>query len=149
MKKILVTVVLGAASMLVAQNPANAAQPAQGQPAQGQAGQQQSPAQAPVAPVIKDPAEYNAYMGAIQQKEPAGQISGLEAYLTQYPNSVMKIAALQTLMQDYQQTNNQAKRLKPRKSWWLPTPAMCARWRCCPTSIGSKRKAVIRMPNRI
>ena len=112
MKKILVTVVLGAASMLVVQNSANAAQPAQGQPAQGQAGQQQSPAQAPAAPVIKDPAEYNAYMGAIQQKEPAGQISGLEAYLTQYPNSVMKIAALQTLMQDYQQTNNQQKTIE-------------------------------------
>jgi hypothetical protein len=61
--------------------------------------------------VIKDPAEYNAYVGAIQQKDPAAQISGLEAFLTQYPNSVMKVAALQTLMQDYQQTNNQAKTL--------------------------------------
>ncbi len=60
-------------------------------------------------PVIKDPAEYNAYVGAIQQKDPAAQISGLEAFMTQYPNSVMKIAALQTLMQDYQQTNNQQK----------------------------------------
>ena len=117
MKKILVTVVLGAASMLSAQNPATPAQPAQGQPAQpaqGEAAQSptSSPAQAPPAPVIKDPAEYNAYMGAIQQKDPAAQISGLEAYLTQYPNSVMKIAALQTLMQDYQQTNNQAKTIE-------------------------------------
>lgn len=117
MKKILVTVVLGAASILWAQNPATPAQPAQGQPAQpapGQAAQSptSSPAQAPPAPVIKDPAEYNAYMGAIQQKDPAAQISGLEAYLTQYPNSVMKIAALQTLMQDYQQTNNQAKTIE-------------------------------------
>jgi hypothetical protein len=106
MKKILVTVVLGAASMLLAQDSATPAQPAQGQPAQAAPS---SPAQAPAAPVIKDPAEYNAYMGAIQQKDPAAQISGLEAYLTQYPNSVMKVAALQTLMQDYQQTNNQAK----------------------------------------
>jgi hypothetical protein len=115
MKKILVTVVLGAASILLAQDPATPAQPAQGQPAQpaqGQAAQPSSPAQAPPAPVIKDPAEYNAYMGAIQQKDPAAQISGLEAYLTQYPNSVMKIAALQTLMQDYQQTNNQAKTIE-------------------------------------
>jgi hypothetical protein len=117
MKKILVTVVLGAASMLAAQNFATPAQPATGQPAQGQAAPEQSsptapPAQAPAAPVIKDPAEYNAYMGAIQQKDPAAQISGLEAYLAQYPNSVMKIAALQTLMQDYQQTNNQAKTIE-------------------------------------
>jgi hypothetical protein len=108
MKKILVTVVLGIGATLVAQNPATPAQtpPAQAQP-QGQAST--APAAAPQAPVIKDPAEYNAYMGAIQQKDPAAQISGLEAYLTQYPSSVMKVAALQTLMQDYQQTNNQAK----------------------------------------
>jgi hypothetical protein len=105
MKKILVSVVLSAASMLLAQTPAS---PAQGQDQSATS----SPAQAPAAPVIKDPAEYNAYMGAIQQKDPAGQISGLEAYLTQYPNSVMKIAALQTLMQDYQQTNNQAKTIE-------------------------------------
>jgi len=114
MKTILVTVVLGAASMLAAQNPTTPS--AQGQPAQSQPAQSQppasSPAQAPAAPVIKDPAEYNAYMGAIQQKDPTAQISGLEAYLTQYPNSVMKIAALQTLMQDYQQTNNQAKTIE-------------------------------------
>ena len=96
MKKILVTVVLGVAAMAAAQD---AAQPAQGQPS----------ASATQAPVIKDPAEYNAYVGAIGQKDPAAQISGLEAFLTQYPNSIMKTAALQTLMQDYQQANNQQK----------------------------------------
>jgi tetratricopeptide (TPR) repeat protein len=56
--------------------------------------------------VIKDPAEYNAYVGATQQKEPAAEISGLEAFLTQYPNSIMKTQALQILMALYQQTNN-------------------------------------------
>src|ERR1700692_726067 len=70
---------------------------------------------APAAPQqkkeIKDPAEYNAYVGAIQQKDPAAQISGLEAFLAQYPNSVMKEDALETLMVDYQKTNNQAKML--------------------------------------
>jgi len=96
MKKILVTVVLGVAALAAAQD---AAQPAQGQPS----------ASATQAPVIKDPAEYNAYVGAIGQKDPAAQISGLEAFLTQYPNSIMKVAALQTLMQDYQQANNQQK----------------------------------------
>src|ERR1700720_2220146 len=58
---------------------------------------------------IKDPAEYNAYVGAIQQTDPAAQISGLEAFLAQYPNSVMKEDALETLMVAYQKTNNQAK----------------------------------------
>jgi hypothetical protein len=106
MKKILITVVFCVTAAMVANSPALA----QTQPAQGQPGAAApSPAAAPQAPVIKDPAEYNAYMGAIQQKDPTAQISGLEAYLTQYPNSVMKVAALQTLMQDYQQTNNQAK----------------------------------------
>jgi tetratricopeptide (TPR) repeat protein len=104
MKKILVTVVLGVAAVAAAQDAAKPAQPPQGQAAQGQPSA--SPAQ---APVIKDPAEYNAYVGAIKATDPAAQISGLEAFLTQYPNSVMKTAALQTLMQDYQQTNNQAK----------------------------------------
>jgi tetratricopeptide (TPR) repeat protein len=80
-----------------------AAPPAQGQP-QGQAGA--APAQ---APVIKDPAEYNAYVGAIQQSDPAAKISGLEAFVTQYPNSVMKTQALEILMGTYQQTGNQAK----------------------------------------
>jgi tetratricopeptide (TPR) repeat protein len=104
MKKILVTVVLGVAALAAAQT---AAQPPQGQPS---ASTPQAPsAPATQAPVIKDPAEYNAYVGAIGQKDPAAQISGLEAFLAQYPNSVMKVAALQTLMQDYQQTNNQAK----------------------------------------
>jgi hypothetical protein len=102
MKKILVTVVLGVAATAAAHSavpPTPAPQPAQAQPA----------APASQAPVIKDPAEYNAYVGAIQQKDPAAQISGLEAFMTQYPNSVMKTSALQTLMQDYQQANNQQK----------------------------------------
>jgi len=112
MKKILVTVVLGVAAWAAAQDAAKPAQPPQGQatPAQPGAAPAQTPTAAPAqAPVIKDPAEYNAYVGAIQQKDPAAQISGLEAFMTQYPNSVMKVAALQTLMQDYQQTNNQQK----------------------------------------
>src|SRR6185312_13723545 len=84
---------------------------------QGQASQPQAApaAQAtPAAPAsqkkeIKDPAEYNAYVGAVQQTDPAAKISGLEAFLTQYPNSVMKEDALELLMGTYQQTANQAK----------------------------------------
>ena len=111
MKKILVTVVLGVAAAATAQDAAKPAQPPQGQaaPAQPGAAPSQTAAAPSQAPVIKDPAEYNAYVGAIQQKDPAAQISGLEAFMTQYPNSVMKVAALQTLMGDYQQTNNQQK----------------------------------------
>ncbi|MGC2554867.1 MAG: hypothetical protein WA416_08480, partial [Candidatus Sulfotelmatobacter sp.] len=93
-----------AAELATAQN---AAQPAPSQPSAAPA---QTAAPAP-APVIKDPAEYNAYVGAIGQKD-AAQISGLEAFLTQYPNSIMKVPALQTLMQDYQQAGNTAKTIE-------------------------------------
>ena len=118
MKKILVTVVLGFAALAAAQTaqspqgqaaqPSASPAPAAAQPAQSQPA---TPAPAP-APVIKDPPEYNAYMGALQQKDPAAQISAFEAYLVQYPNSVMKAAALQALMQDYQQTGNQPKTIE-------------------------------------
>ena len=91
-------------------SPAQTTAPAQTQGA--------APAQTPAAPAqpqqkkeIKDPAEYNAYVGAIQQTDPTAQISGLEAFLAQYPNSVMKEDALETLMVAYQKTNNQAKML--------------------------------------
>ena len=78
MKKILLTVVLAAAAAAVAQN----------------AGQSQ-PAGGSQAPVIKDPAEYNAYVAAVDPKKDANaHISGQEAFLTQYPNSVMKNQAL-------------------------------------------------------
>src|SRR5947209_1894529 len=126
MKKILLTVVLGVAASAVAQNTAAPAQgqpataPAQAQPAapaaQGaQAPGSQAPAgQAPAAqaPVIKDPAEYNAYVAAYQQTDPNARISGLEAFLTQYPNSVMKNQALEILMGTYQQTNNAKKTME-------------------------------------
>jgi hypothetical protein len=75
-----------------------------GQQAAGQQGQSSQ-----AAPEIKDPAEYNAYVGAVQQKDNNAKISALEAFLTQYPNSVMKVPALELLMATYQQTGNQAK----------------------------------------
>src|SRR5271165_1287732 len=76
-------------------------------PTSGQAAPAAQSAQ-PAAPQqqkqIKDPAEYNAYVGAVGQKDPAALTSGLEAFLVQYPNSVMKEAALELLMGAYQQT---------------------------------------------
>jgi hypothetical protein len=94
MKTILLAVVLGVAVTAGAQD---AAQPAQGQAA---------------GPVIKDPAEYNAYVAAVGQKDSAAKVSGLEAFLTQYPNSVMKNQALEVLMSAYQQSNNVKKTLE-------------------------------------
>lgn len=99
MKKILLVVVLGVAVVAGAQD---AAQPAQGQPAA-------APSQ---GPVIKDPAEYNAYVAAVGQKDVNAKISGLEAFLTQYPNSVMKNQGLEQLMGAYQAANNAKKTME-------------------------------------
>jgi hypothetical protein len=74
------------------------------QPAAPQGGQQGAPAQQKKE--IKDPAEYNAYMSAIQASDPNQKVSSLEGFLTQYPNSVMKEDALELLMRTYQQLNN-------------------------------------------
>lgn len=107
MNKSLIAIVLVLAAVAAAQEaqpPAQAAAP-QGQPAAP--GQPQQPAQQKKE--IKDPAEYNAYVGAVQQQDPNAKISGLEAFLAQYPNSVMKEDALELLMGAYQQTGNQAK----------------------------------------
>jgi len=48
-------------------------------------------------------------VGAVQQQDPNAKISGLEAFVTQYPNSVVKKDALEVLMGAYQQTQNAAK----------------------------------------
>lgn len=101
MKKSLVAFLLALAAVASAQD---AAAPQAAQAAQTSASQTQ-----PQKKEIKDPAEYNAYVGAVQQSDPAARISGLEAFLNQYPNSVMKEDALELLMGTYQQTNNQAK----------------------------------------
>src|SRR5581483_5310389 len=108
MKTTVLAFVLASALVASAQN-ASQQQPASpaggGQQAAGQPSGQSSQA----APEIKDPAEYNAYVGAVQQQDPNAKISALEAFLTQYPNSVMKSTALELLMGTYQQTGNQAK----------------------------------------
>ncbi len=115
MKKILLTVVLGIVAGAMGQT---TSQPAPGQPSTPPAGQTPTPTQAQpaapaaapqAAPVIKDPAEYNAYVAAVQATDPNAKISGLEAFLNQYPNSVMKNQALEILMQTYQQAGNAKK----------------------------------------
>src|SRR5215469_17344566 len=69
----------------------------------------QPPAAQPQKPQIKDPAEYNAYVSAVQQSDPAAKAQAIEAFLQTYPNSVMKEDALVTLMAAYQQAGNAQK----------------------------------------
>jgi TolA-binding protein len=86
---------------------------AQAEPAQQQTGQQpaagaagQPPAQQKQKIEIKDPAEYNAYMAAVNSQDPNAKASALESFLQTYPNSVIREDALELLMKTYQQLNN-------------------------------------------
>jgi hypothetical protein len=51
---------------------------------------------------IKDPAEYNEYNNAEGQSTPAAKAAAIEAFLTKYPNSVVKNDLLEQLMLAYQ-----------------------------------------------
>jgi hypothetical protein len=103
MKKIVLAIVLACAMVAATQVSTQAQAAPQNPPAaQGAAGS----GQAEAAPTIKDPNEYNAYVNAIQQTDTNAKISALEAFLTQYPNSVMKTTALEILMGTYQGANN-------------------------------------------
>lgn len=66
-------------------------------------------AAAPQQKQIKDPAEYNAYVNAIQQKDPNAKAQALEAFIQTYPNSVMKVDAYEQLIGAYQQAGNAQK----------------------------------------
>jgi hypothetical protein len=50
---------------------------------------------------IKDPAEYNSYNSAIGLTDPKAKASALESFLTNYPQSVVKKAVLDILIDTY------------------------------------------------
>ena len=99
MKKSLVVFVLLFAVVAVAQTDQQAQAAQGGQAAQG----------AQTGPTIKDPAEYNAYVTALNQSDPNAKAQALETFLQQYPNSVVTVSALELLMATYQQTGNAQK----------------------------------------
>ena len=94
MKKVVASSLLAIASttLISAQS-----QPATGAQSQGQPANQIT---------IKDPAEYNAYTNAIGQSAPAAKAQAIEAFLTQYPNSVVKQDMLEQLVAAYQAAND-------------------------------------------
>jgi hypothetical protein len=53
--------------------------------------------------IIKDDAEYNAYMAALKTQAPMARAQAMEAFNAQYPQSIMKIDALEQTMAAYQQ----------------------------------------------
>lgn len=97
MKKVLVTFVLaliaGTLAQATAQTPAGS-------------DQQNVPTN---QKVIKDPAEYNAYIAALNTQDQAAKGALMEAFVKQYPQSIVKLEALQEAMAAYQVAGNQAK----------------------------------------
>lgn len=110
MRKVLVTFVLALTTAAWSQGSSPSQQPAQ-QPAAQQpaAGDQQANNTPTSQKVIKDPAEYNAYMTALNTTDPSAKGAAMEAFVVQYPSSIVKMDALQQAMGAYQQANNQAK----------------------------------------
>ena len=111
MKRVLVTFVLALTTAAWGQGSSPSQQPPAAQPPAGQqpaAGDSQ--ANVPTSQkVIKDPAEYNAYITALNTTDPAAKGAAMEAFVAQYPNSIVKIDALEQAMGAYQQANNQQK----------------------------------------
>jgi tetratricopeptide (TPR) repeat protein len=104
MKKVLVTFVLALTGVCLAQgNP---------QPQASPAGAGVGAAQASNTPanqkVIKDPAEYNAYIAALNTQDPAQRAAAMEAFVTKYPQSIVLTDAMEQAMNAYQQANNPA-----------------------------------------
>ncbi len=62
-------------------------------------------AQPLLAQQITDAAEYNTYVAAINETDPAKQIQLIDAYLAKYPNSVVKEQALEIKLGAQQKSN--------------------------------------------
>src|SRR5580698_5794371 len=54
---------------------------------------------------IKDPAEFNAYQNCTTQTTPQAKASACEAFLTQYPQSIVKKTVLDGLVDAYASTD--------------------------------------------
>jgi hypothetical protein len=58
--------------------------------------------------VIKNAAEYNAYISALNTSEPDKRAAAMEAFVQKFPASVVKMDALEQAMAAYQAAGNQA-----------------------------------------
>lgn len=107
MKKVLVMVLLAFANVVIAQQPTQPAPTAQPTPATQPGGN------VPVQQkTIKDPAEYNAYITALNMTDPAQKAAAMEAFAKQYPQSIVLVDALEQAMAAYQTAQNQPKVLE-------------------------------------
>lgn len=58
--------------------------------------------------VVQDPAEYNAYMQALKAADPAAKAGAMLAFVASFPNSGLKVDALEQAMAAYQQAGDAA-----------------------------------------
>jgi hypothetical protein len=77
--------------------------------AKAPAAKKAGPAQPRGTKVIKDAAEYNDYISALNIADPGVKAAALEAFLAKYPGSVVKIDALEQAMAAHQHAGNAAK----------------------------------------
>ena len=106
MKRVLVTFVLALTTAAWGQGSTPSQQPPAGQQPAAGGDQANTPTS---QKVIKDPAEYNAYITALNTTDPAAKGQAMEAFVAQYPNSIVKIEALEQAMGAYQQASNPQK----------------------------------------
>jgi hypothetical protein len=105
MRKVLVTFVLALTGVALAQGSSQ-------QPATPPSDQSNVPTS---QKVIKDPAEYNAYMTALNTQDPAQRAAAMDAFVKQYPQSIVLADALEQAMAAYQAANNPAKVVETAK----------------------------------
>ncbi|HEY2390961.1 MAG TPA: hypothetical protein VGK22_07280 [Candidatus Angelobacter sp.] len=109
MKRVLVTLVLALTTAAWGQGSSPSQQPAAQQPAAQQPAASGDQSNVPTSQkVIKDPAEYNSYITALNTTDPAAKGQAMEAFVAQYPNSIVKIDALEQAMGAYQQASQDA-----------------------------------------
>src|SRR5438105_1844992 len=103
MKKVLVTFVLALTAVALAQGSSPSG-------TQGASSDQGQSANVPASQkVIKDPGEYNAYIIALNTQDPTAKAQAMEAFIVQYPQSIVKVDALEQAMAAYQLAGNQQK----------------------------------------
>src|SRR5258708_1300777 len=56
--------------------------------------------------VIKDTNEYNAYMAAYNAQDPGQKAAAMEAFLKQYPQTIMLSEAMDAALDGYQRASN-------------------------------------------
>lgn len=100
MNKVLIALVLAAATILAQGKMVSDDQGPQASAGQDQSGQGKQ---------IKDPAEYNAYIAALNTQDPKQKATAMTAFLQQYPNTIMKQEALEQARAAYQASGDVAK----------------------------------------